>query len=72
MFTNILKGFTQYIRYYLSKSYRNKCKVEAQRRIKICESCQFFYKLTRNCLICGCFMDIKTKVYNEECPKEYW
>lgn len=64
----IVKGYILWIWYYLNKSYREKRKTEAKRRIEICESCEYFYKPARNCMICGCFMDVKTKgdydIYN--------
>jgi hypothetical protein len=63
LFTQPIKGFILWIWYYINKSYRNKRKAEAERRIKICESCEYFWKPARNCMICGCFMDIKTKMY---------
>jgi len=62
MFKQILKGYILWMWYYLYKPYRDKRKKEAERRIKICESCEFFYKPARNCMICGCFMDVKTKM----------
>jgi len=64
----IIKGYALWIWYYVNKSYREKRKVEAEKRIKICESCEFFWKFGRNCMICGCFMDVKCKgdydIYN--------
>lgn len=59
----IIKGYFYWIKYYLSKSYREKHRHEAQRRIEICASCQYFYKPSRNCMLCGCFMDVKTKMH---------
>lgn len=58
----IIEGYILWVWYYLSKPYRNKRKEEAKRRIKICESCEFFWKPARNCMLCGCFMDVKTKM----------
>jgi translation initiation factor IF-2 len=58
----IIKGYYQWFKFKFNKEYREKMKVEAERRIKICESCEFFWKPARNCMICGCFMDVKTKM----------
>ena len=58
----IIKGYYQWAKYHLNKKYRDKLEKEAQRRIEICESCEFFWKPGRNCMLCGCFMDIKTKM----------
>lgn len=59
----IIKGYILWIWYYLYKPYRDKRKYDAQKRIKICEQCQYFWKPARNCMICGCFMDVKCKLY---------
>ena len=58
---NIIKGYFNWIKYYLYKPYRDKQKDLFAERIKICESCKFFWKPARNCVLCGCFMDVKTK-----------
>ena len=77
----ILKGFLLWILYYLYKPYREQRKAEAQRRIAICENCEYFYKSFRNCSLCGCFCDIKSKMWfplDEDgksiggCLKRYW
>ena len=59
----IIKGYILWIWYYLYKPYRDQRKEDAQKRIKICEQCQYFWKPARNCMICRCFMDVKTKMY---------
>lgn len=77
----IIRGYALWIWYYLNKSYRQKRKDEAKRRIQICESCPFFYKWARNCIICGCFVDVKTKIEFkldengmsiDGCPEKKW
>jgi len=77
----IFKGYILWVWYYLCKSYRNKRKNDAEKRIKICESCQFFYKPARNCMICYCYMDVKTKMFfaldennisYDGCPEHKW
>ena len=78
---HIFKGYYQWFKYHFNKTYRDKIKKEAERRIKICESCEFFWKPARNCMICGCFMDIKVKSDFEldengtsilGCPEKKW
>jgi len=59
----IIRGYSLWVWYYLYKPYRYKRREEAQRRIKICESCEYFWKPARNCMICGCYMAIKTKMH---------
>jgi len=77
----LIKSYILWIRYYLDKSYREKIKEEAQKRIQICENCEFFWSFARNCMICGCFMDVKTKYTFEldengksidGCPEKKW
>lgn len=63
MIKQIIIGYISWIWYYLYKPYRLKRQIEAAKRIQICESCKYFLKRSRTCKICGCFMDIKTKMY---------
>ena len=58
----IIKGYILWFWYYMNSTYRNKRKADYEKRIKICENCEFFYKPARNCMICGCFMDVKAKM----------
>lgn len=41
-------------------------------RIAICETCPFFMKLSRQCVKCGCFMDMKTTLPHASCPVGKW
>ena len=41
-------------------------------RIAMCEACEKFFWPTRQCKICFCFMDIKTKMKNKTCPAGKW
>ena len=50
----------------------NNKKYTAKERIEMCESCEDFKPGTRQCGICWCFMDIKTKMKNKSCPKGKW
>jgi uncharacterized paraquat-inducible protein A len=61
----IITGYTMWIWYYLYKPYREERKAEAKRRIDICESCEYFNDKLRICEICGCFLDVKTKMLLE-------
>tara|TARA_S200002703_G_scaffold69744_1_gene60496 strand:+ start:2772 stop:2987 length:216 start_codon:yes stop_codon:yes gene_type:complete len=51
---------------------RNNKKYTAKERIEICEFCNHFKPKTRQCGICWCFMDIKTKIKNKSCPEDKW
>tara|TARA_B100001964_G_C13921503_1_gene460405 strand:+ start:329 stop:613 length:285 start_codon:yes stop_codon:yes gene_type:complete len=41
-------------------------------RYKICEGCEVFKPLLRQCNSCKCFMPAKTLFNNSRCPKGYW
>lgn len=45
---------------------------EKKRRLDICLSCEHLKKLARQCSLCGCFIDMKTKYTESECPGEKW
>ena len=44
----------------------------AKARINECTKCFHFQKYTRQCGLCGCFMDIKTKMLEADCPSGKW
>ncbi len=56
----ILQGYWHWLKYLLDKSYREKQKQLFSERLKICEKCEHFTS-TRQCNLCGCFMDVKCK-----------
>lgn len=51
---------------------------KAEQRLELCETCENLIDSNRKCSICGCFVDLKTKVKKlpfmepEECPLKYW
>lgn len=44
----------------------------AATRMSICRSCEFFIAQTQQCTRCGCMMQVKTAILNEECPEHKW
>ena len=42
------------------------------KRIKICKSCEHYFKPTRSCKVCKCFMKIKARIAPMECPEGFW
>lgn len=46
----------------------------AQHRYNICYNCPnvFFTVGKRRCKYCSCFVELKTKVYDEKCPIGKW
>jgi Cu2+-containing amine oxidase len=45
---------------------------EAASRLGICEKCPSLLALTHQCKECGCFMKIKVKLKEAECPLGKW
>ena len=43
----------------------------ARERLKVCAECPHF-TLTRQCRLCYCFMDLKTKLLEAQCPAGKW
>lgn len=43
-------------------------------RLKLCLSCPHLTKITRQCQLCGCFIDVKVLYSKSECPNDppYW
>lgn len=44
----------------------------AAERIKVCQSCPQFKKISRQCGLCNCFMDAKVKFTHAGCPINKW
>ena len=44
----------------------------ALERLSICLGCPELIRLTKQCKICKCFMDAKTKLPNASCPLNKW
>lgn len=47
-------------------------KAEAKARLDVCRTCERFVKNTQQCLECGCFMNLKTKLKLATCPIHKW
>lgn len=47
-------------------------KETAQKRYNLCKSCEQFNKITTQCKICNCFMKIKVKIADVDCPLNKW
>ena len=41
-------------------------------RMAICKSCDFYSSILGNCLKCGCFMRLKSRIAPMECPIKKW
>jgi hypothetical protein len=56
----------------LDKSKYSNNKMEIDKRISICEGCEHFIKITKQCSKCGCFMKLKTRLTDASCPIGKW
>lgn len=45
---------------------------EANKRLSICNSCQFYIANQQRCGKCGCYMAVKTYLKAERCPIGKW
>jgi len=41
-------------------------------RMKVCLGCEHFFKPTKQCKKCGCFMPIKVRLRTQKCPVGKW
>ena len=44
----------------------------SQQRLSICKECPMFISFTHQCKMCGCFMDVKTRLHEANCPMGKW
>lgn len=45
---------------------------EVNRRISICNQCEFFRKEQNQCEKCGCYLSLKTRLESSNCPIGKW
>jgi len=45
---------------------------QAVDRMKFCLQCEHFFKPTRQCKKCGCFMPVKVRLSGQKCPVGKW
>jgi hypothetical protein len=57
---------------YKSKLFFTLSEEEKNKRISICNSCEFLFTPTRNCKKCGCFVDGKAVLAISDCPINKW
>ena len=54
-------------------SYIEKTEQEQyEKRMSICESCDRFFELTKQCKECKCVMPIKARIKQATCPLNKW
>jgi hypothetical protein len=43
-----------------------------QKRLSICQGCEYYDKELMKCNVCGCYLEVKTKMASESCPLNKW
>ena len=46
--------------------------IHSQSRFSICQECSQLLPIVNVCKQCGCFMNIKTRIFSSKCPLEKW
>ena len=46
--------------------------IRSQQRLAICKQCPELIGPLNNCVQCGCFMNIKVRIYSATCPLGKW
>ncbi len=44
---------------------------ERERRLLICSSCKHL-DVSGTCMMCGCYVMLRTALKNSRCPQKYW
>lgn len=44
----------------------------SDKRMGVCTQCEYMARLSRQCRLCGCFLDAKVKLLEAECPMQKW
>lgn len=44
----------------------------SDKRLDICNGCEKFIKITKQCKECGCIMPLKVKLKDSTCPLNKW
>ena len=55
----------------LSRKKMEKTK-DPKERYDICKSCEYLFKLTKQCEKCGCVMPLKVQIEEASCPMGKW
>lgn len=72
MASNVVDSIARNIKSVASGNELNVSTAEAQRRLAICGSCEFFNSEAQRCGKCGCYMAVKTYLKAEACPVGKW
>lgn len=69
--SDIVEGFTNLLK---SKLLISESDIDelAEKRMSVCNSCEFKKVVTNRCRACGCYLPAKTRVLKQKCPKNKW
>ena len=57
---------------FLNPSTEYLSDLESSKRLEICKACPDLIPVINQCIRCGCFMNLKTKLKAASCPIEKW
>ena len=57
---------------YTKSGFKNTSSEVKQKRLQICQECEYFNPSLVQCKSCGCFLYIKTLWASEKCPIDKW
>jgi Family of unknown function (DUF6171) len=72
MALNLTRAVIETVKSAASGAPLSVSKDEEQRRLNICQSCEFFNAEKSTCRKCGCFMKFKTRLNSADCPAGKW
>ena len=72
----MVNTFRALYRYFMWRIFSDKRGIASnsiyEERITICKHCEHYFKPTMQCVICKCFMFMKARVLDTNCPIEKW
>lgn len=69
---NLLKTAVNTVKTAVKGKSVSTSSLEANTRLAICQTCEYFRKSDQRCSKCGCFMAVKTYLKAEHCPVSKW
>lgn len=69
-----IKLFLQFLYKFILNRFKG-TKIQASKetqteRLATCTGCP--YRAENTCMACGCFINVKVKLQDSECPHKYW
>jgi len=65
-------NFARALYKHIKSGFKLVTKKEKERRLSICDGCEFKNRIDNECSICGCELSIKTEWKTSSCPKNKW